>query len=46
MAIENSVSDDFLSTIFDNINVLDGHLPHVILLSQVPLHDTSYSDYI
>ena len=32
MAIENSVSNDFLSTFVDSIDVFDCHLPGVITM--------------
>ena len=35
MAIENSVSNDFISTFVDSINIFDCHLPAVY--SELPL---------
>ena len=32
MAIKNSISNNFQFTFVDRINVLDGHLPGVLLL--------------
>ena len=45
MAIENSVSNDFLSSFVDSINVFDCRLPGVILFALIFLHHDSSSDF-